>query len=123
MRGAAIFIRSSRRIGRIIGKSSRTRSPAAREATPDEDDRKKEMIELVRQMIDEHGRLKVAARDLSANADLYEIGLTSFAAVQIMLALEAALGVQFPERMLRRQTMSSINSILAELRRLERRAA
>ncbi|HEY8260160.1 MAG TPA: acyl carrier protein [Methylosinus sp.] len=81
------------------------------------------MIELVRQMIDEHGRLPVAARDLSANADLYEIGLTSFAAVQVMLALEAALGVQFPERMLRRQTMASINSILAELRHIERRAA
>jgi acyl carrier protein len=81
------------------------------------------MIELVRQMIDEHGRLPVAAQELSANADLYEIGLTSFAAVQVMLALEAALGVQFPERMLRRQTLSSINSILAELRHLERQAA
>jgi acyl carrier protein len=122
MRRAPIFTGNSRRVGRIIGKSSWTRSPATRAAPPDRRQEKK-MIELVRQMIDEHGRLPVAARDLSANADLYEIGLTSFAAVQVMLALEAALGVQFPERMLRRQTMASINSILAELRHIERRAA
>lgn len=81
------------------------------------------MVELVRQMIDEHGRLPVAAQDLSANSDLYEIGLTPFAAVQIMLALEEALGLQFPEQMLRRQNFASINSIVACLRQLERKAA
>jgi acyl carrier protein len=79
------------------------------------------MNELVRQMIDEHGRLPIAARDVSANTDLYEIGLTSFAAVQIMLALEEAIGAQFPERMLRRQSFASINSIVACLRQLERK--
>jgi acyl carrier protein len=81
------------------------------------------MIDLVRQMIDEHGRLPVAARDVSTDADLYEIGLTSFAAVQVMLALEEALGRQFPERMLRRQTFATIGSIVAGLRQLERKAA
>jgi acyl carrier protein len=81
------------------------------------------MNELVRQIIDEHGRLPVAARNLSANSDLYEVGLTSFAAVQVMLGLEHALGVQFPERMLRRQNFASINSIVACLRQLERQAA
>ncbi|ATQ67192.1 acyl carrier protein [Methylosinus trichosporium] len=81
------------------------------------------MIELVRQMIDEHGRLPTPARLLSPNADLYEIGLTSFAAVEVMLALEEALGLQFPERMLRRQSFGSIASIVACLRQLERKAA
>lgn len=81
------------------------------------------MNELVRHMIDEHGRLPIAARDLSTNSDLYEIGLTSFAAVQVMLALEEALGIQFPERMLRRGTFASISSIVASLRQLERKAA
>jgi acyl carrier protein len=83
----------------------------------------KKMIELVRRMIDEHGRLPIPARDLSANSDLYEIGLTSFAAVQIMLALEETLGVQFQERMMRRQTFASIASIVSCLRQLERKAA
>jgi acyl carrier protein len=81
------------------------------------------MIELVRQMIDEHGRLPTPARLLSSNADLYEAGLTSFAAVEVMLALEEALGMQFPERMLRRQSFASIASIVACLRQLERKAA
>jgi acyl carrier protein len=81
------------------------------------------MNELVRQMIDQHARLPVAARDLSTNSDLYEIGLTSFAAVQVMLALEEALGIQFPEHMLRRGAFSSIGSIVACLRQLERKAA
>jgi acyl carrier protein len=81
------------------------------------------MIELVRQIIDEHGRLPTPARTLSTNADLYEIGLTSFAAVQVMLALEEALGLQFPERMLRRQSFATIGSIVSCLRQLERKAA
>ena len=81
------------------------------------------MIDLVRQAIDEHARLPVPARNLSADADLYEIGLTSFAAVRIMLALEDALGVQFPEHMLRRRNFASIGAIVACLRELERKAA
>lgn len=81
------------------------------------------MIELVRQVIDAQGRLRVAARTLSQNSDLYEAGLTSFAAIQIMLALEEAFGVEFPEHMLRRQSFVSINSIVSCLRQLQRKAA
>lgn len=82
-----------------------------------------QMIELVRQIIDARGRLPIAAQNLSPNSDLYEAGLTSFAAIQIMLALEEALGLKFPEHMLRRQNFASINSIVACLRQLERKAA
>jgi acyl carrier protein len=81
------------------------------------------VIDLVRQAIDEHGRLPVPARNLSASSDLYELGLTSFAAVRIMLALEDALCVQFPEHMLRRRNFASIGAIVACLRELERKAA
>lgn len=81
------------------------------------------MIELVRQMIDRHGGLAVPAERLSMNADLYEAGLTSFAAVEVMLALEDALGQQFPDDMLLRRNFGSIGSIVACLRQLERKAA
>ncbi|PWB83665.1 MAG: acyl carrier protein [Methylocystaceae bacterium] len=81
------------------------------------------MIELVRRIIDTQGRLPVTAQNLSPDSDLYEAGLTSFAAIQIMLALEEALGLEFPDHMLRRQNFASINSILACLRQLERKAA
>lgn len=81
------------------------------------------MIDLVRKIIDAHGGLRVAARTLAPNSDLYEAGLTSFTAIQVMLALEEACGVEFPDHMLRRQNFSSINSIIACLYELQPKAA
>ncbi|MBI1868191.1 MAG: acyl carrier protein [Methylocystis sp.] len=77
------------------------------------------MADVVRQLIDAHGELPVAAKTLAADADLYRVGLTSFAAIRIMLALEDACGVEFPARMLRRQSFISINSIVACLQELQ----
>lgn len=77
------------------------------------------MIETLRQIIDKHGRLPVAAATLSSGQDLYSAGLTSFAAVQLMLALEETFDIEFPERMLNRRSFSTIDSIaacIAELR-------
>ena len=49
---------------------------------------------------------------LSATDDLYEVGgLTSFASVQLMLALEETFDVEFPETMLKRRTFGSIAAI------------
>jgi len=81
------------------------------------------MIDLIRQIIDAKGLLPVAARTLAPNANLYEAGLSPFAAIQLMLALEEACGVEFPRQMLRRQSFSSLNSIAACLERVERKAA
>lgn len=69
--------------------------------------------ETVRKLVDEHGKLRVPASNLAIDDDLYEAGLTSFAAIRIMLALEEAFDVEFPERMLRRQSFGSIQSIVA----------
>ncbi len=81
------------------------------------------MIELIRQIIDAKGHLPVAARTLDPNANLYEAGLSPFAAIQVMLAVEEACGVEFPTHMLRRRGFSSLNSIAAGLERVERKAA
>jgi acyl carrier protein len=81
------------------------------------------MIELIRQIIDAKGHLPVAARTLDPNANLYEAGLSPFTAIQVMLALEGACGVEFPKRMLRRRSFSSLNSIAACLESVERKAA
>jgi acyl carrier protein len=81
------------------------------------------MIELIRKIIDAKGLLPVAARTLAPNANLYEAGLSPFAAIQLMLALEEACGVEFPRQMLRRQSFSSLNSIAGCLERMERKAA
>lgn len=71
------------------------------------------MMDTLRQLIDKHGRLPVAAATLSSAQDLYAAGLTSFAAVQLMLALEEAFDIEFPERMLNRRSFASMDSIAA----------
>jgi acyl carrier protein len=76
------------------------------------------MIDTIRKLIDEHGRLSVPASSLPEDQDLYETGLTSFAAVQLMLGLEDTFEIEFPERMLNRRSFASIGSIAACLSEL-----
>ena len=64
----------------------------------------------IRDILRQHGRMS-NPETLSATADLYAAGLTSFAAVQLMLALEEAFDVEFPERMLNRRSFASIEAI------------
>lgn len=74
--------------------------------------------EMIRAVLTKHGRLPGNIADVAYAADLYAAGLKSFASVQVMLALEEAFDVEFPERMLNRNTFASIEAIdraLAEL--------
>lgn len=48
---------------------------------------------------------------LADDADLYAAGLTSHATVNLMLALEEAFDVEFPDSLLRRRTFSSVDAI------------
>ncbi len=77
------------------------------------------MLDLVCQLLDAHGSLQAPVATLAPDADLYAHGLTSFAAIRIMLALEEAYDIQFPPHMLQRQSFASINSILACLEELQ----
>ncbi len=73
---------------------------------------------LIRDVLAEHGRLAADAMTLRSNADLYRIGLTSHASVNVMLALEDAFDVEFPDRLLKKTTFQSVDAIteaLAEL--------
>ncbi|MCA0422932.1 MAG: acyl carrier protein [Proteobacteria bacterium] len=67
--------------------------------------------DTIRAILEKHGRLPCAVASLASDADLYTAGLKSFASVQIMLALEEAFDLEFPERMLNRATFSSIAMI------------
>ena len=71
------------------------------------------MMETLRQLLDKHARLPVKAETLGPGQDLYAAGLTSFAAVQLMLALEEAFDIEFPERMLNRRSFATMDSIVA----------
>jgi acyl carrier protein len=77
------------------------------------------MLEEIRQVIADHGRLPVDVAKLSPRADLYQAGMSSDASVNVMLALENHFDVEFPDRMLTRSVFASLSSIegaLSELR-------
>lgn len=69
------------------------------------------MIDQVRTIIRQHGRLSRDVADIGDDTDLYASGLTSHASVNLMLALEDAFGIEFPERLLRRRTFETIANI------------
>jgi acyl carrier protein len=74
----------------------------------------------IREIVGEHGRLGVDVAQLHGDASLYQAGLTSHASVNLMLAIEEAFGIEFPERMLRRRTFESIASIAGAVSELTR---
>ena len=77
----------------------------------------------VRQIVKEHGRLAVDLDTLPDEANLYEAGMTSHASVNVMLALEDAFDIEFPDEMLKRSVFESIASIDGALRQLHQEAA
>jgi acyl carrier protein len=77
-----------------------------------------DVSDRIKQIIYEHGRLPTDVRTLDEDADLYQAGMTSHASVNLMLALEAAFDIEFPDAMLKRsvfQSVASISRALGEL--------
>ena len=71
------------------------------------------MEETIRKVLVDFGKLPVDASTIDANADLYTLGLTSHASVNVMLGLEDAFDVEFPDALLRKDTFQSI-AVIAE---------
>ncbi len=76
------------------------------------------MNDQIRQIIAEHGRLPVDVSALDERADLFQAGMTSHASVNVMLALEDAFDIEFPDRMLTRDAFATIAAIAAALSEL-----
>lgn len=70
-----------------------------------------EIFARTRQVLQAHSRLGDAIAELADDADLYAAGMTSHASVEVMLALEEAFDIEFPDRMLRREVFASISAI------------
>lgn len=81
------------------------------------------MSEAVREIVREHGRLAVDLDTLGDDASLYEAGMTSHASVNVMLALEDAFDVEFPDEMLKRSVFETVANIAGALRALDVEAA
>jgi len=68
-------------------------------------------VEAIRRVLDQHAKLPVSVWDLGVMDNLYQAGMTSHSSVNVMLALEDELDLEFPERLLRKPTFASISSI------------
>lgn len=69
------------------------------------------MNETIRELLGKVGNLPVAIADLKDDADLYAAGLSSFASVQLMLAIEENFDIEFPDHLLNRKSFASIAAI------------
>jgi len=69
------------------------------------------MEQRIRQILTQYGRLSVPAEGLGVEANLYEVGLSSLATVNVMLAIEEAFDVEFPDHLLTRRSFESIASL------------
>ncbi len=71
------------------------------------------MNEKIRTLLAKLGGLPVSVDSVADAADLYAAGLSSFASVQLMLGLEEAFDIEFPDHMLNRKSFASIAAIEA----------
>lgn len=69
------------------------------------------MNSTIRDVLAKFGQLPVSVDTLADEADLYAAGLSSFASVQLMLGLEEAFDIEFPDSMLNRKSFASIAAI------------
>lgn len=73
------------------------------------------MVDAIRNILAECGRLAVPAATLDDRDSLFDAGLSSMATVNVMLALEDRFGVEIPDDLLTRRSFESIAAIRAML--------
>ncbi|MBB3611691.1 acyl carrier protein [Rhizobium sp. BK602] len=69
------------------------------------------MNETIRDLLAKFGALPVTIDQIADDADLYAAGLSSFASVQLMLGIEEAFDIEFPDNLLNRKSFASIVAI------------
>ncbi|MGB9303044.1 MAG: acyl carrier protein [Mycobacterium sp.] len=69
------------------------------------------MQDRIRDLLAAHGHMAVDPREVDDQADLYELGLTSTASVNVMLAIEEAFDIEFPDELLKKSTFASVRNI------------
>jgi acyl carrier protein len=69
------------------------------------------MQDQIREVLATHGRMAIDPHQVDEHADLYELGLTSHASVDVMLALEEQFDIEFPDEVLKKSTFESVHNI------------
>jgi acyl carrier protein len=78
--------------------------------------RESEMFETIQSLIDQEGQICVPARHLTPRANLYELGMTPYTAIRLLLAIERDFRIEFPRDSLNRQTMATMENIVRVIR-------
>ncbi|WP_348641894.1 acyl carrier protein [Mesorhizobium sp. B2-5-4] len=81
-----------------------------------------QMINRIRALFARNEALSFNIETLSDHDNLYDAGMTSFASVQIMLAIEEEFDTEFPEEMLTRRTFASLANIAEAVSKLAKQA-
>jgi acyl carrier protein len=82
--------------------------------------KEKKMFTKIQRLIAQHASLAVPAACLTPRANLYDLGLTAFDAIRLLVAVEGAFKVEFPREMLKRESAASIEAIVMTIRAARR---
>ena len=69
------------------------------------------MEDQLREILRRFGRLSIDIDLIGRDDDLFNAGLSSLATVNIMLAVEEAFAVEFPDHLLTRRSFQSISTL------------
>ena len=75
--------------------------------------------ERIRQIVHDHAGLGDDFEKVDSSTDLYRAGMTSYASVVLMIALENEFDLEFPDAMLSRNVFESIDSIADAIESLQ----
>ena len=67
----------------------------------------------IRNIVGTYGQLTVEVSSVSDDDDLYELGMTSHATVNVMLAIEEKFDFEFPEELLKKETFESVSAMVS----------
>jgi acyl carrier protein len=77
------------------------------------------MKERIQKIVKENAGLGARFEDVDNSTDLYRAGMTSYASVVLMIALENEFGLEFPDAMLSRSVFESIDAIAEAIESLQ----
>jgi acyl carrier protein len=67
--------------------------------------------EEIRRIVGSYGRLSVDVEDVGPEDNLFRLGMTSQATLNVMLALEEAFDIEFPDHLHDRATFESFSTM------------
>ncbi len=77
------------------------------------------MIIDIQRIIEQETKLQIPESRLRGEANLYDLGLTAFDAIRVLVAIERAFRVEFPREMLTRRSAASVEAIIAILQAIQ----